>query len=229
MRRARPFLGTYVEIEAEGLLEAALQSAIDDAFEAIELTQSLMGFHDPDSDLSKLNRRAAIEPVRVHPWTAKVLRSAISLYRATDGLFDCAVGYELTRWGLLPGDGLGRIEPGSLSDVRISRDGRVAFAARIALDLGGIAKGFAVDRAIAVLRRRGVRKAMVNAGGDIRVMGEALIYIRHPASPAVVSPSGGLAEKWRDRHVRLRRDAEESRWPRGERARGVADAYARCR
>jgi thiamine biosynthesis lipoprotein len=193
MRRARPLLGTYVEIEAEGLLDAALQSAIEAAFEAVELTQNLMSFHDPDSDLSRLNRRAPFEPVKAHPWTERVLRRAMSLFLATDGLFDCAVGYELARWGLLPNAGLGRIESGSLADVRISPDGRVEFAARIALDFGGVAKGFAVDRAIAVLRRHGVRRAMVNAGGDMRVIGEErLIYIRHPATPGLLSPAGLL-------------------------------------
>ncbi|MGC1860971.1 MAG: FAD:protein FMN transferase [Methylocystis sp.] len=194
MRRARPLLGTYVEIEAEGLLDSALQQAIDKAFQAIELTQRLMSFHCPDSDLSKLNRRAALEPVSVHPWTAKVLRRALTLYRATDGLFDCAVGYELTRWGLLPDDGLSHLESGSLSSVRLLPDGRIAFTNRIALDFAGIAKGFAVDRAISVLRRHGVRRASVNAGGDMRVIGDEarLIYIRHPTSPKLLSPAGSL-------------------------------------
>jgi thiamine biosynthesis lipoprotein len=194
MRRARPLLGTYVEIEAEGRPDAVLQTAIEAAFAAVELTHRLMGFHDPASEVSNLNRRAAIEPVKVHPWTMTVLRRALQLFRATDALFDCAIGFELIDWEILPGQGLERIESGSLSKVSLLPDDRVAFAARIALDLGGIAKGFAVDRAIAVLRRHGVRSAILNAGGDMRVIGDEarMIYIRHPAAPETISLAGAL-------------------------------------
>lgn len=194
MRRARPLLGTYAEIEAEGLATIELERAIDAAFAAVELVQRLMSFHDPDSDLSRLNRHAAWEPVAVHPWTATVLRRAHRIFQATDGLFDCAVGYELLCWEVLPSDGLRHVECGDFSAVEFLPDGRIRFQAKIALDLGGIAKGFAVDRAVAVLRAHGVRNALVNAGGDMRVMGEAVhpIYIRHPTEPARLSLAGTL-------------------------------------
>ncbi len=194
MRRARPLLGTYVEIEAVGLAEAALERAIGAAFDAVGLVQRLMSFRDPDSDLSALNRRAAREPVRAHPWTARVLRCALSMFQETDGLFDCAVGYELARWGLLPSDGSSHVRHGSLSAVRALPDNQFVFAAPVALDFGGIAKGFAVDRAIAALRRHGVREASVNAGGDMRVIGRDArpIHIRHPTDPARLSLAGLL-------------------------------------
>src|SRR5215470_2657618 len=85
MRRARALLGTLVEIAAEGLPDSSLDRAVDAAFSAVELVHKLMSFHDPDSDLSRLNRRAAIEPVEVHPWTARVIRRALALFHATDG------------------------------------------------------------------------------------------------------------------------------------------------
>lgn len=182
MRRARPLLGTFVEIEASGLVEPTLGQAVDAAFGAIERVHRLMSFHDPESDLSRLNRRAASEPVAVHPWTAKVLRKAAVLFDATGGLFDCAVGYEAMQCGLLPSQGLDRVEAGTFSAVEFLSNERIRFSAKIALDLGGIAKGFAVDRAIAVLRAHGVREALVNAGGDMRVMGKIAqqVFIRCP-------------------------------------------------
>jgi len=182
MRRARPLLGTFVEIEADGLSDSALDRAMNAAFAAVGLVHFLMSFHEPDSDLSRLNRSAASEPVAVHPWTASLLRRARLLFQATDGLFDCAVGHDLARLGLLPAYDLGPAEAGDFSAIKFLPDNRFAFAARIALDLGGIAKGFAVDRAIAVLRAHGVREALVNAGGDMRLMGQTAqpIYIRHP-------------------------------------------------
>jgi len=74
-----------VEIAAEGLPDSSLDRAVNAAFSAVELVHRLMSFHDPDSDLSRLNRRAAIEPVEVHPWTAGVIRRALALFHATSG------------------------------------------------------------------------------------------------------------------------------------------------
>ena len=194
MRRARPLLGTFVEMEADGIAEGALEQAVSAAFATVTLVHRLMSFHEPDSDLSRLNRNAATEPVAVHPWTAAVLRRSRRLFLATDGLFDCAVGHDLARLGLLPTHDLGPGEAGDFSAVKLLPGNRFAFAARIALDLGGIAKGFAVDRAIAVLRAHGVREALVNAGGDMRVMGKTAqpIYIRHPTEPSQLLLAGTL-------------------------------------
>ena len=62
VRRARPLLGTFVEIQAMGLPESCLAAAIDRAFGAVERVQRLMSFHDPHSDVSRLNRLAACRP-----------------------------------------------------------------------------------------------------------------------------------------------------------------------
>ncbi|HWX64283.1 FAD:protein FMN transferase [Bradyrhizobium sp.] len=182
MRRARPLLGTYVEIDAAGLAGPALERAIEAAFGAVARVHRLMSFHDPESDLSRLNRRAVAEPVAVDRWTAKVLAKARTLFDETCGLFDCAVGAELMRCGRLPSHGLGNIASGTFAAVEFMSDDRIRFSAPIAIDLGGIAKGFAVDRAIAALRAHGVREALVNAGGDLRVMGKTAqtIHIRCP-------------------------------------------------
>jgi len=182
MKRARPLLGTYVEIEVAGLAEPALTRAIDAAFGAIARVHRLMSFHDGESDVSRLNRYAASEPVIVDGWTAKVLEKARILFDASGGLFDCAVGHELMRSGRLPSQGLGHVESGSFAAVELLSDNRVRFSAPIAIDLGGIAKGFAVDRAIVTLRAHGVREALVNAGGDMRAMGKTArtIHIRCP-------------------------------------------------
>ncbi len=194
MRRARPLLGTYVEIEASGCAEPVLARAIDAAFNSVARVHRLMSFHDRHSDVARLNRRASDEPVSVDRWTATVLRQARRLFNSTHGLFDCAVGHELMQRGLLPSQDLGQVEPGTFAAVELLPDNRVMFSIRIAIDLGGIAKGFAVDRAIATLRGHGVREAMVNAGGDMRVMGETAqpIHIRCPADHHCLIPAGLL-------------------------------------
>jgi thiamine biosynthesis lipoprotein len=194
MRRARPLLGTYVAIEANGCADPVLDTAVNAAFEAVARVHRLMSFHDKDSDVSRLNRRAACEPVSVDRWTLTVLRQARRIFEATDGLFDCAVGHELMRRGLLPSQDLDHVERGTFSAVELLPDNRVRLSAPIAIDLGGIAKGFAVDRAIAALRRHGVREAVVNAGGDMRVMGQAArpIHVRCPTDHRGLIPAGLL-------------------------------------
>ncbi|WP_407186970.1 FAD:protein FMN transferase [Bradyrhizobium centrosematis] len=192
MRRARPLLGTIVEIDVDGLAQAAAEPAIAAAFEAISLVQRLMSFHDADSDVGRINRSALGASVTVHPWTARVLRHAQAFHAATDGLFDCTVGYELIRRGLLPADGLDHVSQSGFGAVRLSVDQSVCLTAPVAVDLGGIAKGYAVDRAIATLRAAGIRRASVNAGGDLRVMGETdqPIYVHIPSGGLV--PVGSL-------------------------------------
>jgi FAD:protein FMN transferase len=182
MRRARPLLGTFVEIEATGLDEPSLERAVNAAFEAVARVHQLMSFHDPLSDLARLNRCAPFQPVSVDRWTGKVLHRARMLFDATLGLFDCAVGHELMQRGLLPSAGLAHAESGDFSAVECLGGDQFRFSAPIAIDLGGIAKGFAVDRAIATLRAHGVREASVNAGGDLRVIGRSAqpVYIRCP-------------------------------------------------
>lgn len=194
MRRLRPLLGTYVAIDADGSDEGTRARAIEAAFAAVALVHRLMSVHRSGSDISRVNRMAWRQPVDVHPWTARTLRWALLLHEATGGLFDCAVGHELARWGVLTGCGFDDAEPGTLADLEVTRDGAVRLARRIGIDLGGIAKGFAVDRAITTLRRLGVHSAVVNAGGDIRVMGREPqpIHLRDPADPRLIHLAGFL-------------------------------------
>lgn len=192
VRRARPLLGTFVEITARaGGDEAKLHGAIDKAFAAISTVHRLMSFHDPASDISRLNAEAAHKPVRVHRWTHRVLRLARNFSQESDGAFDITVASLLRAWRFLPRTGT-RPCRGDWRDIILERDGKVRFRRPLLVDLGGIAKGFAVDRATAVLIAAGVRGGIVNAGGDLRVFGSVSrrVHIRHPLAP---ERPGGVA------------------------------------
>ena len=196
LRRARPLLGTLVEITARGASELDGMRAIDDGFATVAHVQRLMSFHDRHSDLSRLNRLAHRVPVRVHPWTWRVLRAAQNLSRATRGAFDVTVGAELVQLGYLPRPRRTLQHARSCwKDVRLLAGHRVRFARPLYIDLGGIAKGFAVDRAVATLRASGVIAGLVNAGGDLRVFGdvERTIHVRHPGAPGMLVPCARLA------------------------------------
>ena len=182
IRRCRPLLGTFVEISAQG--NAGLQEAVDAAFAAMEKIQNLLSAHDPASELSLLNREAAHRIVTVSRETYEVLRHADRLAVESKGAFDFTVAPVLARWGILPAT-LACENAGNWRDVMLLRRRQVRFLRPLTLDLGGIAKGFAVDQAIEVLREHGVTSAVVNAGGDLRVFGAqpSTIHLRHPSQP----------------------------------------------
>ena len=188
VERMRPLLGTFVTIRAEavpGLTTAQLEMAIQSSFRAVELVQQCMSFHSKRSDIGRLNRGRAGMSLRVHRWTYQVLSKAMSLWRTSGGIFDCNIGAHLVRAGLLPGKNSRRSRQQSqLRRPAITlRPGRKILLNRpVSLDLGGIAKGFAVDKAVETLRAHGVTSGVVNAGGDLRVFGSdpQSIWIRRP-------------------------------------------------
>ncbi|MGY4310242.1 thiamine biosynthesis lipoprotein [Bradyrhizobium sp. USDA 4369] len=178
LRRARALLGTFVEVDIADAQGYDAEGSAEAAFSAVADVHRLMSFHDPDSDVSRLNREASRCAVTVHPWTYEVLQTALDMTRRSDGAFDISVA------GVRP-PSAGSSSPAA-GAIELLADHQVRFHhAGLRIDLGGIAKGFAVDCALAALRGCGVRAAMVNAGGDLAVFGSGvrLVHIRDPRAP----------------------------------------------
>ena len=196
VRRCRPLLGTFVEIQAFGNDAAELEGAVEAAFLAIAHVHRLMSFHNPESDVSRMNRDAFYKRVRVHPWTWRVLKSAQKFSRDSDGIFDVTMAGQLVKWNYLPrcGARFGRV---NWRDIILEGTRYVRFRRPLVVDFGGIAKGFAVDRAVEVLKRNRVVAGIVNAGGDLRVFGSTpqLVYLRHPAYPKRAAGAVKLRER----------------------------------
>ena len=146
MRRARLLLGTLVEVGAD---DAA---AISGAFEAIAHVHARMSRFEATSDIGRFHALPRGGSIEVDAQTAEVLAAAAELHAQSDGAFDIALGSAGDGWRI---DGL--------TLTRLD--------AAVRLDLGGIAKGHAVDRGIAALRASGCTAGYVNAGGDLRVFG----------------------------------------------------------
>jgi thiamine biosynthesis lipoprotein len=178
-RRARPLLGTLVEISAAG---KDASHAVEAGFAAVAAVSRLMSAHDPSSELSELNRRAHRDAMRVHPWTFEVLSLALQLNRDSQGAFDCTVGARQAQAGRLPTCGHALDLRASSADVELLEANTVRFRKLVQIDLGGIAKGYAVDRAVEAMRRAEVASGTVNAGGDLRVFGahSRPIHVRLP-------------------------------------------------
>lgn len=183
----RPLMGTFITIRADSvpfLTVEQLETAVQSAFRGVECVEQRMSFHRSRSDIGRLNRGRTGMILRVHRWTHVVLAEAIRLWQVSGGVFDCNVGTHLIRAGLLPGSILGgsrrHARPGAAITLRPGH--KVLLNRSVTLDLGGIAKGFAVDKAVETLKAHGDKNGLVNAGGDLRVFGmnPQPIWVRRP-------------------------------------------------
>ncbi len=199
VRRSEPIMGTVVEITVSSgkMPQREAERAVGAAFEAIHRVDDLMSTYKPDSEVSRLNAAAGGDAIAVDPWTSEVLAESLRVYRLAHGAFDISVGSVLSAWGFAPG-GEKRVPTDAEIEAAMSSVGpekieldaeentvRLAPGTRIVL--GGIAKGFAADKAVDALKEHGIANALVNAGGDIYCLGEKRsgnpwkIGIRHPA------------------------------------------------
>jgi len=180
-RRCRPLLGTFVEISLSGASAEDCAAWLEEAFRQVERVSALMSFHDPASELSRFNRTPVGRWACLSPPLAQVLELALELQHRSRGVFNVAVGKPLECWKLLPGS-VARVDWRHLSQPGFELRGlRARRLLPVHLDLGGIAKGYAVDCAVETMRAhsRSV-SGCVNAGGDLRIFGaqEQRVWIR---------------------------------------------------
>lgn len=154
----------------------ALPRLLEEALDEVDRIDRLMSHYKPESPLSRLNREAAAGPVAVDPELFDLIAEAQRYSRESDGAFDITVGPLMKAWGFFRGDG--RLPAaGELDSVRPRigyRHVRLDEARHtiqfdldgVELDLGGIAKGYAVDRVVRLLKAGGVSAALVSAGGS---------------------------------------------------------------
>lgn len=163
-------MGTFVEIGVSAA-RADAEQAVSVAFETMANVDRLMSFHQPESELSRLNR-AGSEGMTVSAMTLEVLQLSRQLMQQTQGDFNCTIGGALVRMGILPQhDEQDFIDAGTQDDIQVETD-RVSLRRPVRLVLDGIAKGYAVDRGVAQLRAMDIQHGWINAGGDIRVFGD---------------------------------------------------------
>jgi thiamine biosynthesis lipoprotein len=154
--RLRIGMGTFIAISAEAGTAQSAVSGIDAAFEVIGQVERLMHPTRAGSDLLAIRRGTLGLPLAVHPWTWEVLLLSRRLNQTSLGAFDPC----------LPG------AAGRFADLEFAAPQSVIPHRPLHIDLGGIAKGYAVDRALMALRTAGCRRGLVNAGGDVAVFGD---------------------------------------------------------
>lgn len=169
--RCWPLLGTVVEVNVfADCSEELLLQASQQAFDCMKQVNDAMSFHDEYSELSVINRCAHQQPQTVSALTLPVLQLAVALHQHSAGLFDVTTGSCLVKDGLLPNNGLPASQVDQ-SQLQLFND-EVWFKQPLMIDLGGIAKGYAVDQGkTALLECLGTHliQANINAGGDLWV------------------------------------------------------------
>lgn len=175
IRRAQPWLGTLVEITVD---DGAGQDAVTRAFAEIARLHALMSFHDRASDIARINGALPGDVVAVDAATCDVLRLALHVADVSGGAFDIACAPWLVDRHILPAPDAARPAPRAAAGVFALDDGgRVVKRDAGWIDVGGIAKGYIVDAAVAVLQQAGAVEGCVNAGGDLRAFGAAPVPV----------------------------------------------------
>ena len=169
-------MGCVYAIEAYGSNGDALPLIVDAALDEVDRIDRLMSHYKADSELSRVNREAARGPVQIDPELFDLIADAMRYSRDSDGAFDITVGALMKAWGFFNDEGRvpadealadARARVGARLVVLNAREKTIAFdRAGVELDLGGIAKGYAVDRVVQLLQRHNVAAALISAGGS---------------------------------------------------------------
>jgi thiamine biosynthesis lipoprotein len=199
-RRTLPVMGTIADLAVVTDDAGRAHAALDAAAAELRRVDALMSRYRADSDVGRANAAAGRDVTDVSPATAYVLREALAWAERTDGRFDPCLGRLSEAYSPSKSGGASKQpalwEGGDAPlyrELDLGRHGgrdvaRLATPAAL-LDLGGIAKGHAVDRALAAIREHGIEDGFVNAGGDLAAAGSSAdgdawrVGIRDPADP----------------------------------------------
>lgn len=171
---SHPSMGTEFTVAVYGRDPKFLGETVEEVFEEIDRIDQQMSSYKPESELSQINRLAASQNVLVQPNLFALIETSLRFSEETGGAFDITVGPLMKAWGFSRGQG--RVPSAAdLSEVlkHVGYQHVKLDAVRrtlhfdvpgMELDLGGIAKGYAVDRAVSILRENGITDALVSSG-----------------------------------------------------------------
>jgi thiamine biosynthesis lipoprotein len=195
VQRQRQMMGTIIQMTSVGLPEEQAGPVLEAALDEMKRLEGLLSEWKPDSDVSKVNDAAGLQPVHVGPELIDNVRVGLQVARWSDGAFDLS-------WAALRG--LYLFQPGqervptdaelkqrlplvNYRDILLDEKQQTVFLRRkgMQLGLGGIAKGYALEKAANILRDRGVANYMIFGGGQVLVNGHKgerawRVGVQHP-------------------------------------------------
>jgi FAD:protein FMN transferase len=178
-KKDKILMDTLVTITVVSDSEDTAEKAIDTAFSEIEYLEKLSNHYSPDSEITRINRNAGISEVKVSHDILKLLEKALYVSENTEGAFDITIGPVIALYDfhkkIRPDDGMIKktLSLVNYRDIIINRDRSTVLLKRkgMLIDLGGIAKGYAADKAAETLKKQGVGSGLVAVAGDIKAFG----------------------------------------------------------
>lgn len=155
------------------------QAVIDETFNRMKYLEGLLTFNAPEGDVHKVNEKAGIESVKLDPITVNIIKKSIEVAERSNGAFDVTIGPLVKSWGI--GTEMQRVPTQkeinqllplvNYKDIQI--DGQWVGLRKPGqmMDLGGIAKGYAGDEAIAIYKKHGIKSGFVSLGGNVVCLG----------------------------------------------------------
>jgi thiamine biosynthesis lipoprotein len=176
LEKSADAMGSTYSIAVYGTDRVKMEAAIDAAFDEARLLDDLLSNYKPDSEWSQVNRTAAQKPVVVSPDLFRLLQQCLEYSRESEGAFDITVGPLMKVWGFYKGTGhlphrpeiLAALSKVGYRNIVLDPKARTVrfLRAGVEMDPGGIGKGYAVDRMVEVLRRKGITIAFVAGSGS---------------------------------------------------------------
>lgn len=199
LERTSVMMDTFIQISIYDQNRPAeeLNQILDLAFKRMAEIDRIANDYDDSSFVSLINREAGYQPIRLDDVSYNLIMASQSISKLSDGAFDITIGSVKQLWNFtqenprIPGDSIlqRQLQWVGTDHIKI-QDKKIQFdSPAVRIDFGAIAKGYAVDQAIEVLKKHGITDAMVNAGGNLRTIcsdltkGKRRVWIKHPRKP----------------------------------------------
>ena len=188
IKRAKILLGTVVEIQVRDADEQKTEDAITKAFTEIKRIDDLFTTYNEESPVWKLNN-SSDSIISVDPEIYSLIVLCDSITKLSNGSFDVSLDNLTKAWGFYTDDPKlpdrsaidSALSLSGWNNIKLIDENKIIKHNKVGLNFGAIAKGYAVDRAIYVLKTLGIKEALVNAGGEISVIGnDWIVGIQHP-------------------------------------------------
>jgi thiamine biosynthesis lipoprotein len=178
-REARVSLYTIVTITVYSESEQKAKAAIDATYTELDRLGRFLNFYSEDSEVSMINRFSGIKPVKVSTDTLDVIDRALYISRSTDGAFDITIGSIVKLWDfekkILPSEKAikEKLHLVNYRNVVVDKVNSTVFLRKkgMQIDLGGIEKGYAAERAVEVLKKNGITAGIIAVGGEVKPFG----------------------------------------------------------
>jgi len=182
-KESRILMDTFCSITIVASSRAEAKEATEAGFAEIKKLETLLNYFSPDSEISAVNRSAGIVPVRVSKETLEIVQKAVDVSNASGGAFDTSIAPLISLWKFSKSKAEQSIPSGNeiegalklvdFKKIKIDEIKSEIFLEDkgMELDLGGIAKGYAADKAVDAIKARGIKSALIAIAGDIRGFG----------------------------------------------------------